>query len=142
MAGVSLITQALYAAVFCTRYLDIFWVPPKQNLWNFVLKNFYILSSLYIILLMMKMYARTREREKAWKFGAACMAGSLAAAPFAMMIFEDKDRWGFVEVCSALLLLSGFVDGVCSSCGYSLSSLNLCVYCHSSCYFVKQQYQP
>jgi len=141
MAGVSLITQALYVAVFCTRYLDLFWVSPRKHIWNFVLKNFYILSSLYIILLMMRMYARTREREKAWKFGAACIAGSLVAAPFVMMIFKDKDDWGFVEVCSTLPL-PGCTNRICSSCGISLSSLNLCVYCHSSCYFDKQQYRP
>lgn len=65
------------------------------------MKNFYILSSLYIILLMMRMYARTREREKAWKFGAACLAGSLAAAPFVMMIFTQKTSWKFMEVRGA-----------------------------------------
>lgn len=81
------------------RYLDLFWVQPRKSYWNFTLKNFYILSSLYIILLMMRVYARTREREKAWKFGAACLAGSLVAAPFVMMIFVAKDKWGIVEVC-------------------------------------------
>ena len=97
-AGVSLITQALYVMVFITRYLDLFWVPPGNNMWNFVLKNFYILSSLYIIFLMMRVYARTREREKAWKFGAICMTGSVVAAPFIMMIFTAKWRWSFSEV--------------------------------------------
>lgn len=96
--GVSLITQALYVMVFITRYLDLFWVAPGDNMWNFVLKNFYILSSLYIIFLMMRVYARTREREKAWKFGAACMTGSVVAAPFIMMIFTMKRKWSFSEV--------------------------------------------
>lgn len=97
-AGVSLITQALYVMVFITRYLDLFWVAPGNNMWNFVLKNFYILSSLYIIFLMMRVYARTREREKAWKFGAVCMTGSVVAAPFIMMIFTTKRKWSFSEV--------------------------------------------
>ena len=100
MSGVSLITQALYVAVFCTRYLDLFWVRPSANMWNFVLKNFYILSSLYIILLMMRMYARTREREKAWKFGFACLTGSSIMAPFVMLIFKDRAQWRFMEVRS------------------------------------------
>jgi len=121
MAGVSLITQVLYAAVFCTRYLDLFWVPPGDQLWNFTLKNFYILSSLYIILLMMRMYARTREREKAWKFGAACLAGSLVVAPFVTMIFREKVSWKLMEVCGGGPIL-GDVDRICSSCGYSPSS--------------------
>lgn len=81
--GISLITQTLYAAVFCTRYLDLFYNEvAKSTLWNFVLKIFYILSSLYIIFLMMRVYARTREREKAWKLGAICMGGAVVAAPF------------------------------------------------------------
>ncbi|MCJ1389957.1 hypothetical protein MMC18_002815 [Xylographa bjoerkii] len=111
--GVSLITQSLYAAVFCTRYLDLFWVPPGGSLsrtWNFTLKNFYILSSLYIIFLMMRMYARTREREKAWKFGGACLLGSIIAAPFVMMIFERKGHWSFMEV---LWTFSLILESVC-----------------------------
>lgn len=39
--GVSLITQALYALVFCTRYLDIFTSSATADgwhKWNFTLK--------------------------------------------------------------------------------------------------------
>ncbi|KAI9821036.1 MAG: hypothetical protein M1827_003769 [Pycnora praestabilis] len=86
--GVSLITQALYVAVFVTRYLDLFWVSPKVSMWNFVLKNFYILSSMYIIFLMMRVYARTREREKAWRLGMLCLGGSLIAAPIISLSFD------------------------------------------------------
>lgn len=41
LQGVSLITQALYAAVFCTRYLDIFWSSATadwMHTWNFTVK--------------------------------------------------------------------------------------------------------
>ena len=48
---------------------------------------------------MMRMYARTREREKAWKFGGACLLGSIIVAPFVMMIFEKKGHWSMMEVC-------------------------------------------
>lgn len=96
--GVSLITQALYAVVFCTRYVDLLWVPPTYNLWNFVLKNFYILSSLYIIFVMMRLYARTREREKAWKFGAMCFGGALVAAPLVTLVFRKWVDTTFLEV--------------------------------------------
>lgn len=96
--GISLITQALYAMVFCTRYLDLFWTKPMANLWNFVLKNFYIISSLYIILLMMRIYARTREREKAWKLGAACLGGAVVAAPFVTLIYWKWERTTMFEV--------------------------------------------
>jgi ER lumen protein retaining receptor len=39
--GVSLITQVLYAGVFCSRYLDIFTTSPARDFahtWNFSLK--------------------------------------------------------------------------------------------------------
>ena len=71
----------LYAFVFCTRYLDLFTVKPSFSYWNFVLKIFYITSSLYIIAIMLRVFPRTREREKAWKFGGLCFFGSLALSP-------------------------------------------------------------
>jgi len=81
--GVSLITQVLYMAVFVTRYLDLFWTPPFGAWvywWNFCFKIFYILSSAYIVFLMMSVFARTREKEKAWRFGIYCLTGSLILA--------------------------------------------------------------
>ncbi|KAL2076220.1 hypothetical protein VTL71DRAFT_1163 [Oculimacula yallundae] len=92
--GVSLITQALYCCVFVSRYLDIF---QFNTAWNTILKIFYILSSLYILFLMLRVYARTREREKAWKLGAACLAGSAIGAPLMMMIFKKTTYWGLME---------------------------------------------
>ncbi|CZT39832.1 related to endoplasmic reticulum retention receptor [Rhynchosporium secalis] len=92
--GVSLITQALYCCVFISRYLDIF---QFNTAWNTILKIFYILSSLYILFLMLRVYARTREREKAWKLGAACLAGSAIGAPLMMMMFKKSGYWGFQE---------------------------------------------
>lgn len=38
---------------------------------------------------MTSVYARTREREKAWKFGMYCLAGSLAITPFWYLIFKS-----------------------------------------------------
>jgi hypothetical protein len=93
--GVSLITQALYFLVFLTRYLDLFQV---YSIWNLVFKIFYLLSSIYIIFLMMRVYARTREREKAWKFGGACLVGSAILAPLTMLILTGKYKWGVLEV--------------------------------------------
>ncbi len=48
---------------------------------------------------MLRVYARTRERETAWKLGAFSLVGSAIAAPFVMMIFKSKALWGFQEVC-------------------------------------------
>lgn len=87
----------LYVAVFITRYLDLFWDPPFASMWNFILKNFYFLSSLYIILLMMKVYARTRERENAWKLGAYCLGGSVALAPVITAIAKGRNT-SFTEI--------------------------------------------
>lgn len=62
--------------------------------------NFYILSSLYIIFIMMRVYARTREREKAWRLGAMCFGGSLVAAPIVTLIFRKWAGTTFLEVRS------------------------------------------
>jgi hypothetical protein len=90
-----LITQALYCLVFVSRYLDVF---QPNTPWNTTLKIFYILSSIYILFLMLRVYARTRERETAWKLGALCLVGSAIGAPFIMMIFKSKAVWGIQEV--------------------------------------------
>ncbi|KAK2625503.1 hypothetical protein QTJ16_004815 [Diplocarpon rosae] len=92
--GVSLITQALYCMVFVTRYLDVFQL---NTAWNTILKIFYILSSLYILFLMLRVYARTRERETAWKLGAFCLGASVIGAPLMMMIFKKHQYWGWME---------------------------------------------
>ncbi len=105
--GVSLITQSLYTLVFLTRYTDIF--GPVLSLWNLVLKVFYILSSFYILYLMLRVYARTREREKAWKLGGACVASGVILSPLIMMVFERKFMWGLQEVWPSTL--SGRVAG-------------------------------
>jgi len=106
---VSLITQVLYAGVFVARYLDLFWTPPAASIWNFVLKIFYITSSFYIIFIMMKLYARTREREKAWKLGAYCLGASLVAGPVFAAI-ADGSKTTFFEV---LWTFSIVLESVC-----------------------------
>lgn len=92
-----MITQVLYAVVFCTRYLDLFWVSPAASVWNFVLKNFYIFSSIYIVLIMLRRFPRTREREQSWKLGGICAAGALVGAPLVSLIFNRREM-NFAEV--------------------------------------------
>ena len=62
-------------------------------MWNPFFKVFYILSSFYIILLMMKMYPRTREREKAWKLTIWSVGGSVVLAPIAVLITYKGRHW-------------------------------------------------
>jgi len=100
--GVSLITQVLYLLVFMTRYLDLFWTSPFGKMiffWNFCWKVFYIVSSGYIVFLMTSVFARTREKERAWRFGIYCLAGALVLAMPVNAIFQQgpfvrKDEFG------------------------------------------------
>lgn len=96
-----MITQSLYLVVFCCRYLPYPLTLGLTGLhlwWNLTLKLFYILSSVYILILML-VYARTREREAAWKLGGAVFVGSLIMSPFVMMIFRSRadERWSVAE---------------------------------------------
>lgn len=109
LLGVSLITQALYAGVFVNRYLDLFWTPPMLSMWNFVLKIFYIISSFYIIFIMMRVYARTRERENAWKLGAYCLGGSVVIAPVMAALAKGKG----INLSEILWTFSEILESVC-----------------------------
>ncbi|OQE20060.1 hypothetical protein PENSTE_c014G01301 [Penicillium steckii] len=91
--GVSLLTQILYALVFFTRYLDLFssasWTFGTYGagvLWNTPFKIMYLTSSSYLIYIIMRVYPRTRERERAWKLGIWSVIGSVVTAPIAMAI--------------------------------------------------------
>ncbi|GLB40725.1 putative er lumen protein retaining receptor [Lyophyllum shimeji] len=72
--GISLLTQAMYALVFCTRYLDLFW--RFISLYNTTAKVFYIASSFYILFLMLSVYPRTEENRKAWFITAYSVGGA------------------------------------------------------------------
>jgi hypothetical protein len=105
MTGVSLLTQMLYAVVFVTRYLDLFQGSGWRSFYLVFFKFFYIFSSFYIIFLMMKVYPRTRERERAWKMAVGSVVVSLVLAPIVTPIFAKdmgyyKRHW-FTEVSLA-----------------------------------------
>ncbi|EGX96443.1 protein-ER retention receptor [Cordyceps militaris CM01] len=92
--GVSLITQILYALVFCTRYLDLF---HTGSAWNVIFKITYILTSFYILGVMQWVYPRSRERELSWKLGAIILGGAAALSPFAMLVLLPKIKWSFLS---------------------------------------------
>jgi hypothetical protein len=82
----------MYIIVFCSRYLDIFNANPFGKwlyLYLFTVKAFYIATSAYIVFLMMFVYARTREREKAWKMGIYCLSGAIVLAAPLCKIFQE-----------------------------------------------------
>ncbi len=66
---------------------------------------------------MMKIYARTREREKAWRLGAYCLGGSLLLAPIAtaiaqrVMSIEERENFGFIT--QMLWTFSIILESVC-----------------------------
>ncbi|ORY55472.1 ER lumen protein retaining receptor [Pseudomassariella vexata] len=105
--GVSMITQVLYGVVFITRYLDVF---TESSAWNLFFKIFYIFSSIYIVVIMRWLFPRTREKEIAWKLGAAVLGGSLVLSPFVMMIFEKNWSlgwwlWDFSEILESVCVV-------------------------------------
>jgi len=56
--GISFKTQALYATVFVTRYLDLF---SPWSLYNIVMKIFFIGSSIYVLFLMKVRFRPTND---------------------------------------------------------------------------------
>jgi len=59
--GLSLKTQVLYALIFMTRYLDLFW--KWVSVYNTLMKIFFITSSCYIIYLIVVKFRPMDEEE-------------------------------------------------------------------------------
>ncbi|KAJ5551517.1 Protein-ER retention receptor [Penicillium sp. DV-2018c] len=116
--GISLLTQLLYGVVFVFRYLDLllpstYWMNGGSwhTIWNVSFKLFYLLSSAYLIFLIMKVYPRTRERERAWKLGLWSVAGSFILAPLSIWLLEGEvyTSW-IIEFCWAFSII---LESVC-----------------------------
>ncbi|KAL4749673.1 hypothetical protein BDW72DRAFT_204555 [Aspergillus terricola var. indicus] len=88
--GVSLLTQILYALVFLTRYADLLRSAGWKDAYLVIFKLFYFSSSFYTIFLMMKVFPRTRERERAWKMALGSVGVSLVLAPIVHLIFGER----------------------------------------------------
>lgn len=78
--GISFKTQLLYTIVFVTRYLDLFfrWV----SFYNFIMKIFFIGSSLYILHLMHRKF-RSSETSKIDTFPVEYLLGGSAVMALA-----------------------------------------------------------
>ncbi|KAL0634746.1 hypothetical protein Q9L58_006342 [Maublancomyces gigas] len=96
--GISLLAQSLYALVFLARYVDLLTVPWGYYIYNTIFKLFYIASSFYILFLMLRVYARTREEEREWKVSAIILGGSVVSAPIFQMILGRGGLSQFTEV--------------------------------------------
>lgn len=101
--GVSLLTQVLYIIVFLTRYIDLLWTDPSTSslaLWNFCFKILYISSSFFIVFLMLRVFARTREREASWKLAIWSLLGCVITTPLTNLVFHQL-YFDIVEVKSS-----------------------------------------
>lgn len=65
-----------------------------------MLKIYFITTSAYIVFIMTRVFARTREREKAMKLGGYATLGSLVLTPIMTGIFHKWHRFSFGEVSS------------------------------------------
>lgn len=81
-----------------------------RSWWNFFFKNFYIWTSIYIIFIMLRVFARTREREKAWKLGAYALGGTIVATPIVGLVFEGAVVFHFTEF---LWVFSIILESIC-----------------------------
>lgn len=153
--GVSLLTQILYALVFFTRYLDLFssasWTFGTYGagvLWNTPFKIMYLTSSAYLIYIIMRVYPRTRERERAWKLGIWLVIGSVVTAPIAMAIaYRGFPSFWLSEVsqqCSHEFGVERFANRsrIISYSGPSQSFLNRSVFCLNYFFCVKLPFPP
>jgi ER lumen protein retaining receptor len=75
LAGISLLTQAMYALVFVTRYLDL--VDRFISMYNSVFKAVYIISAFYVLFLMRWIYPSTSESRMAWQATGIVLAFSV-----------------------------------------------------------------
>ncbi|KAJ7133197.1 ER lumen protein retaining receptor-domain-containing protein [Mycena epipterygia] len=79
--SISFLTQAMYALVFVTRYLDL---VRFISIYNTIFKVVYILSAFYVLGLMRWIYPRTPESQMAWRAAGI----SLTAACLFAIIFN------------------------------------------------------
>lgn len=66
---------------------------------------------MYIVFIMMRVFARTREREKGWRLGTYSLLGSAIGAPFVYLIFR--------KYISGPVLLKVSLLACLSKCGLS-----------------------
>ncbi|KAL4875908.1 ER lumen protein retaining receptor-domain-containing protein [Aspergillus karnatakaensis] len=108
--GVSLLTQLLYVLVFLTRYADLLRPGGWHSAYNLIFKFFYFASSFYTIYLMMRVFPRTREKERAWKMALGSIGVSLVLAPVVLPIFDKFGDYWFENILWAFSII---LESVC-----------------------------
>jgi len=98
-AGISLKTQFLFALVFVTRYLDLFW--NWASLYLVVMKCIFIGSTLYIIYLMGWKYRNTYNREEERKFNLLYII--VPCVIFALVVNQRFTIWEILWAFSIYL---------------------------------------
>jgi len=73
VAGISLKTQVLYVIVFSLRYLDLFF--SYIDLYNTLMKLFFLSSSYYVVYLIMTRYKASYDKNGDQKFPAHYLVG-------------------------------------------------------------------
>ncbi|KAJ7234871.1 ER lumen protein retaining receptor-domain-containing protein [Mycena haematopus] len=76
--GISFLTQAMYALVFVTRYLDLLF--HFVSIYNTVFKIVYIASAFYVLVLMRWIYPYTPEGRMAWQATFIILVSALLAS--------------------------------------------------------------
>ncbi|KAF8138048.1 ER lumen protein retaining receptor-domain-containing protein [Mycena galopus ATCC 62051] len=102
--GISFLTQAMYALVFMSRYLDLFY--SFVSLYNTVFKIVYILSAFYVLFLMRWIYPHTPEGRMAWQasgiiLGSACLLSLIVNYRFT----PAEVLWSFSIVLESLCVI-------------------------------------
>ncbi|KAJ7144640.1 ER lumen protein retaining receptor-domain-containing protein [Mycena epipterygia] len=91
--GISFLTQAMYALVFVTRYLDL---VRFISIYNTMFKVVYIISGFYVLGLMRWIYPRTPESQMAWRAaGISLTAACLFSLLFNYNFSLTEVLWSF-----------------------------------------------
>lgn len=98
-AGISLKTQLLYAVVFSTRYLDLFFTLPWHSyltFYNTIMKILFLASSAYTIYLIHNKYKHTYDRvHDTFKIEFLVAGAAVAALVFHLRLTVFEILWAF-----------------------------------------------
>ncbi|KAF7376756.1 Protein-ER retention receptor [Mycena sanguinolenta] len=102
--GISFLTQAMYALVFVTRYLDLFF--RFVSLYNTVMKIIYIASAFYVLVVMRWIYPHSQENRMAWHATYIILGFSVLASLIFNYHFNATEiLWSFSIVLEAFCVI-------------------------------------